>query len=101
VSEHLYTVYTAFTMSENDNLSSLSKIIPTLAGTDNFVTWRRALKAYLLEKGALRVLEGRETEPFRLMVPLASNVAHDGPIAGAKHPMQPILPQTVTLRRRR
>ena len=48
-----------------DNLSSLSKVVPTLTGTDNFVKWRRAITNYLLDKGALRVLEGRETEPHR------------------------------------
>ncbi|GFZ51036.1 hypothetical protein JCM24511_08794 [Saitozyma sp. JCM 24511] len=76
-------------MSENDNLSSLSKVIPTLTGTENFVVWRRALRAYLLEKGALRVLEGRETEPFRVdPLPSADNrdEAMYGPHAGIEPP---------------
>ena len=45
-------------------LSSLSRLIPTLTGTKSFVAWRRAINAYLLDKGLLRVLEGREKEPF-------------------------------------
>jgi hypothetical protein len=88
VSEHLYT---AFIMSENDNLSSLSKVIPTLTGTENFVVWRRALRAYLLEKGALRVLEGREKEPFRVdPLPSADNrdEAMYGPYAGIEPPYE-------------
>ena len=48
----------------DENVSSLGKI-PTLTGTDSFVKWRRAISAYLLDEGALRVLEGREREPFR------------------------------------
>ena len=51
-------------MSEGE-LSSLSRLIPTLTGTESFVAWRRAINAYLLDKGSLRVLEGREKEPFR------------------------------------
>ena len=51
-------------MSEGD-ISSLSRVIPTLTGTDSFAKWRRAISAYLLDKGALRVLEGREKEPVR------------------------------------
>ena len=51
-------------MSEGE-LSSLSRLIPTLTGTELFVAWRRAINAYLLDKGSLRVLEGREKEPFR------------------------------------
>lgn len=55
-------------MSE-EQLSSLSKIVPTLTGTDNFVKWRRAIQNYLLDKGAFRVLLGEETEPHRLATP--------------------------------
>ena len=51
-------------MSEGE-LSSLSRLIPTLTGTESFAAWRRAINAYLLDKGSLRVLEGREKEPFR------------------------------------
>ena len=51
-------------MSEGE-ISSLSRLIPTLTGTESFVAWRRAINAYLLDKGSLRVLEGREKEPFR------------------------------------
>ena len=51
-------------MSEG-NSSSLSRLIPTLTRTESFVAWRRAINAYLLDKGSLQVLEGRETEPFR------------------------------------
>jgi len=49
----------------SDSLSSLAKTVPTLKGTEIFTNWRRANTAYLLEKGAHRVLEGRETELLR------------------------------------
>ncbi|MGG6494820.1 UNVERIFIED_CONTAM: hypothetical protein NY603_17950, partial [Bacteroidetes bacterium 56_B9] len=39
--------------------------MPTLTGTDNFVVWKRAITNYLRQKDALRVLEGREVEPYR------------------------------------
>jgi len=49
----------------SDSLSSLAKTVPTLRGTESFTNWRRANTAYLLEKGAHRVLKGRETELLR------------------------------------
>ena len=72
-------------------LESNSKVIPTLNGTDSFIKWRRAITAYLLDKGALRSLEGREAEPFRRSVNL--QIAGDdlivrpvGEYAGAEMP---------------
>ena len=56
-----------YVMSEG-KLSSLSRLIPTLIGTESFVAWRRAINAYLLNKGSLRVLEGREKEPFQCKI---------------------------------
>ena len=52
----------------SEDLSSLGKTVPTLTGTDSFIKWRRAISAYLLGKGSLRVLEGFESEPFRRLI---------------------------------
>lgn len=54
-------------MSDTERDSSTFGIakIPTLTGTDNFIIWKRAITNYLRQKGALRVLEGREVEPYR------------------------------------
>jgi len=49
----------------SDSLSSLAKTVPNLQGTDSLTNRRRAITAYLLEKAAHRVLEGRETELLR------------------------------------
>ena len=46
-------------------ISSPLKMVPTLTGTDSFVDWRRAITAYLNDAGSLRVLHGKEKEPFR------------------------------------
>ena len=72
-------------------LSSLSQVIPTLTGTDSFVKWRRALTMYLLDKGSLRVLEGREKEPFRrdidpTIIGDALIIRPPGEYAGAEQP---------------
>jgi len=66
----------------SDSLSSLPKTVPTLQGTESFTNWRRAVTAYLVEKGAHRVLEGRGTELFR--DPAAALPA--GEVAGDEQP---------------
>ncbi|EIW68357.1 hypothetical protein TREMEDRAFT_32222 [Tremella mesenterica DSM 1558] len=55
-------------MSNNDDLSALSKLIPTLTGTETFVRWRRGVRNYLFDKGAQGHLSGLEPEPFRRLV---------------------------------
>ena len=67
------------------------KSIPILVGSENFFKWTRAIEAYLLDQGALRVLKGFEPEPFRrpanLAVPndiIASRLP--SPYAGALPP---------------
>lgn len=72
-------------MSDDHGLTSLSKIIPTLTGTDNYVKWRRALESYLLDKGALRVLKGTETEPYRVRIEPHDD-ERDGEFASLKPP---------------
>lgn len=72
-----------------DSLSGLSKLIPTLHGTESFTKWRRAIHAYLLDKGAVRVLEGRELEPFRRVAENPAELAilrPAGEYAGAEEP---------------
>ncbi|EIW66884.1 hypothetical protein M231_05571 [Tremella mesenterica] len=55
-------------MSSNDNLSALSKLIPTLTGTETFVHWRQGVRKYLFNKGAQGHVSGHEPEPFRQLV---------------------------------
>lgn len=52
-------------MADSNNIS---RGIPTLTGTDNFVKWKRCLDAYLLKKQCHRVVQGRELEPYRRIV---------------------------------
>lgn len=57
-------------MSENDSLSSINKLVPTLTGLDTFLRWQRAVRLVLLDKGAISNLTATETEPFRRAVDL-------------------------------
>ncbi|OXG14335.1 hypothetical protein C367_05860 [Cryptococcus neoformans Ze90-1] len=50
----------------DEQYSSSISAIPKLSGIRNFIDWRRAILAYLDERGARRVLEGFEKEPYRL-----------------------------------
>lgn len=52
-------------MPDEQYSTSISSI-PKLIGNRNFIAWRRAILAYLSERGARRVLEGFEKEPYRL-----------------------------------
>lgn len=56
-------------MPDEQYSTSISSI-PKLIGKRSFIAWRRAIIAYLSERGARRlarrVLEGFEKEPYRL-----------------------------------
>ncbi|GMK55589.1 hypothetical protein CspeluHIS016_0206450 [Cutaneotrichosporon spelunceum] len=77
----------------DDSVSGALKVVPRLTGMKNFNAWNRAIRAYLLDKGALGHLEGSVNEPFRRIPNVDDNMAvleairPHGQYAGVAPPM--------------